>query len=261
MKAKVIYLTFLVGSLAACTPHVQQGRTQPADSIPSTFKVPTDLYGRWLNKTYVDKVKETRSTKEAQDFSDLCLATIEQRGDTTFLSTSWNFHEGGDILALTMTSANKAESDSTDDPYERFVVTLNADSSINIAHGEQDNDYIKFGSGTKYRNYTEIVNEALFSGSYALGDSTLVEFHNDGRLDGIEGYVKYMANEDYIGPGMDYDQMNLTSASGCDSTFGYQFHDDTLDIFRLGCVESDPEDSTYCLDYERKETIYELKKR
>ena len=251
-------LAILTVSLVACTQHVEPGKAQATDSIPSRFKVPTELYGSWLNKTYVDKVKETRSTKEAQDFSDLCLATIEQKGDTTFMTTSWNFHEGGEVIALTMTSANKAEPRSDHSQNSQFVVSLNADNSMHIAYGDQQTDYIKYGPGTKYRNYTEILNEALFSGTYAFGDSTLVEFHNDGSLDGIDGYVSYVVNQDYIDAGMDYDKIYLTSTTGTDSTFGYQFHDDTLDIFRFGCLEYDPQDSTFCDELSRKENLYEL---
>lgn len=264
MKKIFTFVTLLFFLLTACNKNIkkaEQKQQKNADSPYTKFGIPNEFYGHWLNKAYVDKLRETKSTRKSQDVSGLCLVSIEIRGDSTVMATSWNFHEGGDSPILIMTAKDKATSKSKYNWTDPFQVTLNMDNTINIKYDDEDNDYVKFGKETEYSTYKEIINEILFSGNYLLNDSISIEMHNNGEIIGLKEYESYKVIEDYIDAGMDYDQISFTLKNQAESTFGFEIHDKTIEIFRLGCKKFDPQDDTFCNEHTRKETIYKLIKK
>jgi hypothetical protein len=82
-----------------------------------------------------------------------------------------------------------------------------------------------------------VVEELLFAGSYRTREGTTVRFTPEGRVLGLDTVNYYIPFSDYIGPGLDVDEIEMGSDPKNPTTFGFRFQNDTLSIYKLNCLE------------------------
>ncbi len=226
-----------------------------ADALPDMAV--NAFVGAWLNQTYLDKIKETRSAKASQEFSSLCIVDVFEKGGSHYFAATWNFHEGGDVQELVLLSDTKAVSKSANEWGHDYDLVLKPDNTLEVAFGSEKHTYLKFGKGTPYADFPEAILEALFAGTYTLGGGTLT-LNKDGTANGWENVVRYAVNIDYFDAGMQFDKIFLTfKGDKQPKAFGFVFEGDVLELFRLECKTSD---GGLCVEYERGETVYRLSK-
>lgn len=184
------------------------------------------MTGVWVNKAYLDKLLATGSPRTAINaVSEPC---IEFRSDTDkYAHIALNFHEGEDEHIL-----RKGGIYMLGDSGE--IVALSPEE-IRIAHQY----FVKFKHPDPRKYDYNIVEELLFAGDYQLENGGKVNFSGDGRVYGLDSIKYFTPNVDYIGPGLDVDQLWL----GVDSDlykspkYAFKFIKDTLLLYKLNCLE------------------------
>jgi hypothetical protein len=184
------------------------------------------LTGVWVNKTYLDTLLATGSPRAAINAaSEPC---IEFRSDTDkYAHIAFNFHEGDDEQ-ISRKCGNYTVGDSGE------IVAISPEE-IRIAR----HYFVKFKHPDSRRYDYNIVETLLFAGNYQLENGGKVTFSGDGRVDGLDSIKYFTPNVDYIGPGLDVDQLWL----GLDSDiykspkYAFKFKKDTLSLYKLNCLE------------------------
>ena len=78
----------------------------------------------------------------------------------------------------------------------------------------------------------------IFKGTYRLGDRIVVLKEN-GKVQGLDDYTNYVPNIDYIGSGMQVNQIKLENKRNEVEYLGFDFKNDTLNIYKLKCLTVD----------------------
>lgn len=202
-------------------------RRSGGDSLIKTnHDTPISLTGVWVNKAYLETLLATGSPRTAiKAAMEPCIAF---RSDTDkYAHIAFNFHEGEDEQLF-----RKGGKYTLGDSGE--IVTLARDE-IRIAHQY----FVKFNHPDPRKYDYNIVEELLFAGNYQLENGAKVSFSGDGRVYGLDSMRYFTPNVDYIGPGLDVDQLWL----GVDSDvykspkYAFKFINDTLLIYNLNCLE------------------------
>ena len=100
-------------------------------------------------------------------------------------------------------------------------------------------DFIKLKHPNRDNYDYDIVEELLFAGNYRMQNGATVSLSSDGRASGWDTIRYYVPNVDYIGPGLDVDQVELGSNKDKLTPYGFRFDKDTLFIYKLNCLISD----------------------
>lgn len=219
------------------------------------------LYGSWINVAYLESLQKTKSTKAAQGASPLSLVTIRREGGKNLLTTVWNFHEGGSTDTVRMSGPDQGEVISGYKGDKTFDLELRPNGRLVLRQDEERYEFAKFSpQEARFGPQAGIVNQTLFAGTYGLGDKT-VRLLPDGRVTGIDSLLRYEAVVDYIGEEADFDQLYLSFKGGkAPRDYGYEFRRDTLEIFRLQCLEGRAEEVKGCQVYTRGEPAYVLER-
>ncbi|MDO6432764.1 hypothetical protein Q4E93_19310 [Flavitalea sp. BT771] len=184
------------------------------------------LTGVWVNKAYLDTLLATGSPRAA--ISAAREPCIEFRSDTDkYAHIVFNFHEGEDEKIL-----QKGGKYTMGDSGE--IMALSPEE-IRIGHQY----FVRFKHPDREKYDYNIVEELLFAGNYQLENGAKVSFSGDGRVYGLDSMKYFTPNVDYIGPGLDVDQLWLGMDSDVYKSpkYAFKFISDTLLLYKLNCLE------------------------
>ena len=246
MKHCLIYrISGLLFLLTSCSSNMET--KSQANSMPENYKYLDTLVsfsGSWVSENYYNILKNFKSPKLAQEASSSFIVIPHKTLQKTFMV--YNFHEGGELLKVIKRDSEYElweYSDETDSPTKRiFSIEIISDNKIRI----DTTVYEKISNVDSYGNDL-IIEEILFKGVYRSSNGSKIEFTGDGKITGMDDFNSYEPMIDYIDEGMDVDQVYLRKISKksdrieykFSDRFGFKFSGDTLDLFKLNCVEYD----------------------
>ncbi len=202
-----------------------------------------DISGSWVSENYYTSIKNFKSPKVAQDNS-LFIVVPEKTLQKTFMV--YNFHEGGEHMKVIKKDSEYElweYSDETDSLNRRISsIKIISDNKIRI----DTTVFEKVSNVDSYGN-DFILEEILFRGIYRSNNGSKIEFTGDGKITGMDDFNYYEPIIDYFDEGMNVDQVYLGKLTKNLAQIGYKFSDrygfkfsgDTLDLFKLNCVEFD----------------------
>lgn len=148
MKRIVIVIVALI--MIGCEA-VDNEKTITSEEVTVEQPSPPFLYESWINKTYLDKLKETKSTKIAQEYSNMCCFYIDFKKTPINCGAIWNFHEGGGDWVLSMKDETNGVLVPGDSYTDTMEIIFNSDTTIRIISSEFNNIYVRYGEGTNYQ--------------------------------------------------------------------------------------------------------------
>lgn len=207
--------------------------------------------GYWLSEDYYNSIQLSRSPQKAQDgslFIDIPDKTLQQ---TIMI---YNFHEGGTFLKI-LKHGNKYEVwEVQDDSLTQRLNTIDIISTTKIKLGEKT--FVKINP-VKTQNTVQILEEILFKGIYTNRDGKTIVFKPNGQLVGFDNFNYYKPIIDYIGEGMQVDQVGLGSSQNDIKWYGFKFNQDTLELYKLNCLTFDSTEHR-CIDVGYGQLKYKL---
>jgi hypothetical protein len=261
-RMKRILLLLLIASCAfSCVNPAAEQEAANKDSIvlnePSpeatsdfrTLDTSLSFAGLWVNETYIDNIRKTRSPRQSQDVMESCITIPSRTLQVTRMVEG--FHEGAeDVVVVKDRNSYKL--------YDANLNTLQKElgliSPTRLKIGDQ------FFSRISHHDTTltdlGILEELLFSGRYELENGKEVIFTSDGRIQGLDGFERYDPLIDYTtSPLGNFDLVNMGPGKGKD--YGYRFKGDTLQIFGTICA-TPGEDSNFCDSLVQGTMLYKL---
>lgn len=239
MKNLFFFLLLLSALFAACTKPEQQ--EDPNASVTDDFKkldTALSFAGYWLSESYYNDINAHRSPQKSQEGSEDCFVVIPGRTLQPTMMV-WNFHEGSEEIAVVKKGPHYQLYEFRADSVESYQkdITLISPDKIKIG----DKTFVKITPYAKpnEKNNPLILEEILFKGKYQSTDGKEIEFRNDGQVIGLENYRYYQPAIDYIGPGMQINQVSLSAAEDKKQWMAFTFRQDTLLIYDIKCVEFD----------------------
>lgn len=227
---------------------------EAAPEAPADFKTldtALSFAGLWVNETYIDKIRKTKSPRQSQDVMESCITIPSRTLQVTRMVAG--FHEGAaDMVVVKDRDRYKL--------YDADLSTLQKEveliSSSRIRIGDQ------YFSRMSHHDTTltdlGILEELLFSGRYERERGKEVVFTADGRIQGLDSFARYIPTIDYTaGSLVDFDLINMETAKNRETTYGYRFKGDTLLIFRTTCAIWDSE-SNFCDSIAAGPMLYKL---
>jgi hypothetical protein len=238
---RIFSLLLVLGALfTSCSKSEQQQGESNATTATDfkTTSVALPFSGYWLSESYFNDIKTHQSPQKSQEGSEDVFVVIP---DSTLQPTMmvWNFHEGSEEIKVLK----------KDDAYQLYEVVIDSltrplkdikiISPTKIEIGNKA--FVKISPYAKpnEKNNPLILEEILFKGKYSLADGTEVEFKNNGEITGLENYRYYQPAIDYIGPGLQIDQVSLSNTEDKKEWMAFKFRGDTLLIYEIKCVEFD----------------------
>ena len=191
---------------------------------------PLSFSGFWVNEKYVINIKKDKSPRLSQDINESCISIPDSTLEVTNMISG--FHEGS---ADRVVVKNGDRYELYDKEFADPARTIEIISPDKIKIGDQT--FIKLKYPNKKRNDMNILGELLFSGHYKLDNGKAVEFNLDGHVSGLDSLSYYEPTIDYLGSGMDVDQVELGVREKQLHPFGFKFKSDSLFIYNLRCVE------------------------
>jgi hypothetical protein len=233
--------------------------------VATKGELPQSFLGYYINSKYLESLKRTWSTKQSQEVSRLSMVEITRKGQNSFLRAVLNFHEGGDNDTILMASSNQGIVVSSYDNSKVYDLIIKPNGTIVLNEGKDTYELVKF-EPSKAGNEAQasIVNQTLFEGNYMLGNKP-VRFTRDGKIIGIDSLSSYIVNTDYIDAGMAFDKVYFKNKTkkylGYGDEYGFEFRNDTLEVFRLDCLAYRRDDPEFCEDHARGIPAYVLVKK
>lgn len=239
---------FLTGTLLfACTSNNNKQKEIAAENF-KTLDTLVPFAGFWVNEIYVKNIERTKSPKACQNLLESCLTIPARTLQPTSIVS--NFHEGGAGIVVVKKD-------------NQFLFYHNdGDTTIStLAYEIQiiSDKKIKIGKNTFIKTNEKFLEDILFSGAYKDTLGATVQFLKDGHIKGLGSYSVYDPTYDYIGPGMEVDQVDLGQNPKNMDHFGFKFDKDTLFICKLNCLTLDSTDNS-CMEVSMGDLKYKLVK-
>lgn len=190
------------------------------------------LEGLWVNKAYADTLLLTHSPRASQEVGGNTYLYFADSAQP-LVQVGLGFHEGTTWSIIR--SPNKVMLYDSGEGRNMGVVETISPEEFRL--GRQD--FIKLRHPNRNNYDYDIVEELLFAGNYRMRNGTKVSLSSDGRVSGWDTIRYYVPNVDYIGPGLDVDQVELGSNKDNLTSYGFRFDKDTLFIYKLNCLVSD----------------------
>lgn len=247
---KHIYKILFSVLLFSCASHTEKDKQENPETHtveitqPKYVGFPEKHIGFWVNETYYNSLKTTKSTKQTQELGLDDFYRVSE--DQSIMRM--NAHDGGGNNILLMTSENEGEICSPD--------------STEVYSKVSFKDGYMFAENNKYiyttdmdTGFHELINDACISGKYR-NDSNEIVFKANGTILGLDSIVFYELNTDYMDMGMDVDKIYLKYSDDKKSDmYTYSFHSDTLLISEIECVI---EEEGYCVVIDKGKTVLTL---
>jgi hypothetical protein len=225
----------MVVALFACiscnNSHVNTENT----NAPTTAAAPNPFAGWWVDQGYVDTLLKTKSPRASQGDEEL-LYFPKLLHDTCFLAV---FHEGGG--QFTLVAHGK----------DYYIKYDNGDSAlVEIMDQQHIKTRGKIFVSVPGTDETRVSEKFLLKGEYAHGDKTIVLTEN-GEIQGLDSFKYYLVWNDYYGPGLDLDLMDLGRTRDEHIEHAFQIVGDTLLIYATKCIEQHENGDCYAIDYDK----------
>jgi len=236
-----------------------------ADSLIKIFK--PFIQGVWVKSDYVNDLKNTRSPFASKEklggVASLIINLADERTDSTHIGYSLNNHEGSDFVLYfkkgqmeTSLKTGLPDYDIKSNFYELGYSLIGNDTSLVLYHYNKERKIINKIFYTRVAlkaedetdaawGITYITNKLLITGKYlaidTAGTNSSVEFGNDGKVSGFQGYKSFYINTDFAaGPENNVDDIVFDLNTKTHRPYIYNFKDDTLYFY----VEGANADST-----------------
>ncbi|BDS11781.1 hypothetical protein [Aureispira anguillae] len=218
------------------------------------LKTAQKMEGNWVNKTYLDSLKITKSPQRA--YQAVKIHTLTIRKDTLMNNPTQvilSFREGDywmlgrDSVSLFFSHVFDTELQLQTRLLSRKKMQLGKDIFVRY--------FVPSSSTTKE---VQLVQEILFVGVY-YWDGKRVEFSANGKIRGMEelGIKNYNPVINHYNTNQKLDQLWLNQRENYQK-YGFQFNDNTLYIYQLKC----PTNDLYCSEQaELGPLLYELKRK
>ncbi|RDB06674.1 hypothetical protein [Runella aurantiaca] len=238
---RILSLLLVLGVLVTSCSKPEQQQGESAASTTPDFKTTTvalPFSGYWLSESYFNDIKTHQSPQKSQEGSEEVFVVIP---DSTLQPTMmvWNFHEGSEEITVLKKDGAYQLYEVVIDSLTRALKDIKIISPTKIEIGNKA--FVKISPHAKpnEKNNPFILEEILFKGKYSLADGKEVEFKNNGEVTGLENYRYYQPAIDYIGPGLQIDQVSLSSTEDRKEWMAFKFRGDTLRIYQIKCIEFD----------------------
>lgn len=236
---KRLFFCFLLLSVlfAACTKSGQQENSTAAVDF-TKLDTALSFAGYWLSESYYNDIITHKSPQKSQEGSEECFVVIPERTLQPTMMV-WNFHEGSEEISVVKKGSKYQFYEFSADSVGSYQKDITLISFDKIKIG--DKTFVKITPYAKpdEKNNPLILEEILFKGKYRSADGKEVEFRNDGQIVGLGNYRYYQPTMDYIGPGMQIDQVSLSADEDQKQWMAFKFRQDTLLIYNIKCVEFD----------------------
>jgi hypothetical protein len=243
----------------------QFDRTKTALVDLETVDTIIPIAGCWVSENYLNSIKEYKSPKKAQDNSLLIIIPERYNEKTTIM---YDFHDDFDYFTILKNHSKYEIWDTHDNLKSKLEYTIEVISSTKIKIGDSILRKINplrvkdlYHNGLK--DEMLIQEELLFKGIYLTIDGKEVEFKNNGQLCGLDGFYYYKPNNDYYDGGMQVDQLILVKSEKNIEWkdleyFGFKFNRDTLELYKLNCIDFDSAFLNNCAVLEYGKLEYKL---
>jgi hypothetical protein len=255
---KIMYM-FLGLCLVSCSSSdngkkLVSDRSDTTNGVGVDFRlvhVPIPFSGIWVNEKYVVGIKKDKSPRVYQNVAESVIVPDSTLQDIRGTS---GFHEGSEGGLEVVKNGDHFELYDKDSKGRSKKIDIITADKINIG----DESFIKLKHPDEKKYDWNILEELVFSGRYRRVDGSEAEFKLDGRVSGLDSFTHYVPMIDYIGPGMNVDQVELGVREDQMETFGYRFKTDTLFIYALHCLEGYDSASKECGVVEFGDLRYKL---
>lgn len=213
-----------------------------------------DLSGEWVNTKYLNAVRKTKSAKISQD---ACIHSFIRFTNDTALFV-YSLHEGISVK-ISMLKQNSFICNFPENIKTKLYISN--DTLFFYENGTKESFF-------KYDIYANedmlndrLLNKEIFSGEYTIIDSLNKKliFQEDGTVTGFWNYKSFFIQYDYIDAGCNLDILYLRVEPIDRYEYTWQFKNDTLQIYKLDCIEYDSINKL-CLETKKGKLIYRLLK-
>lgn len=239
MKRFSLLILIISTLFAACSNSGQQEDSTVSGSADFK-KLDTTLSfaGYWLSESYFNDINTQKSPQKSQEGSEDCFVVIPDRTLQPTMMV-WNFHEGSEEIAVVKKGPHYQLYEFRTDSLGIYQKDITLISPAKIKIGDKTFVKITPYAKSNEKNSPLILEEILFKGKYQSADGKEVEFRNDGQVSGLAHYRYYQPAIDYIGPGMQINQVSLSTTEGKKEWMAFKFRQDSLFIYDIKCVEFD----------------------
>lgn len=187
------------------------------------------LRGLWVNKAYADTLLLTHSPRASQKVGgETCLYFTDSAEPSVMVPLGW--HEGT-AWSIMRDSAKVILYDSG---VKRNMGVVERISPKEIRLGHEY--FVKLEHSNQNSYDYNVVEDLLFAGDYQTESRSTVSLSPDGLANGWDTIRYFEPYVDYIGPGMDVDQIGLGANKDKLTSYGFKFDKDTLFIYKLKCL-------------------------
>ena len=184
-----------------------------------------DLVGYWVNEAWWEKVKATKSPKQAAvGLNGISGAILLENEGAVIANLSYNWHEGAQYAVRTREGK------------QEFYDPANAATAL-LPLVPLENGTVKFDGQAMVRLATGLdgaktAANAVLGGEYDLNGKKVV-FNPNGTVVGLEGYNYYDIKFDYIDDMVDADQMTLSFDGSEPVVFAFRYEGNHLFIAEI----------------------------
>ncbi|MDQ3109190.1 MAG: hypothetical protein M3R17_04785 [Bacteroidota bacterium] len=250
-----IFLLLAIGLLSSCSSNEPKETTDSVNTGTTDIKKNDTLLpfsGYWVNEEYYNSINKFKSPRKAQDNGEFIFIPERALKPTMMIT---GFHEGGPYLAVVKGADDFQLWEMQDDSLTGKLnnITIVAENKIKIGN----TSFIKINPEADDEQGALVLEEILFKGIYTNAEGEIIEFKNNGEISGLADYQTYKPVIDYIGPGMQVDQVGFSRQGKEPEMFGFKFSNDTLNIYKLNCTTRDAA-SKECAEVEFGKLAYQL---
>ncbi|WP_428657923.1 hypothetical protein [Runella sp.] len=239
MKQLLFFVLILSVLIAACSkPDQKETTTAAASGDFKKLDTALSFAGYWLSESYYNGIITGRSPQKIQEGSEDCFVVIPEKTLKPAMMV-WNFHEGSNEMTVLKNGSAYQLYEKMGDSLTRYLKDIKVISPDKIQIGAKNFVKITPYAKPNEQNNPLILEEILFKGTYRSTDGKEVEFKNNGEVTGLENYRYYQPALDYIGPGLQVDQVSLSATEGKKEWLAFKFRQDSLLIYQIKCVEFD----------------------
>ncbi len=248
IKSVFAILFFSLLLFASCKEGATGGATSAEGQSSGKLLANTDLMGYWVNEAWWEKVKATKSPRQAAvGLNGISGAILLDDKGKILANLSYNWHEGAQYSVRTR------------DGKQEFYDPNNAATAL-LPIISVDHDVAKFDGQTMVRlapslEGAKAVAYAVLGGEYELNGKTVV-FNPKGTVVGLEGYNYFDIKFDYMDDPVGADQMTLSFDGSQPVTYAYKYEGDHLIISEIEDVGGSGE-----FNYKVGKVKYNLKKK
>ncbi len=220
----------------------------PNGSAADPAKFPDNLGGYWVNDTWWQELKNTKSPMKASEKAgDVAAAIFHQDSTKWLVDLSYNWHEGQQLTVRSKDGALQV--------YDPLNATVHQSKLVPKPDGSMLFDATPMVRlGDAYTGFN-VIASTLVGGQYDLGGKAVV-FNPKGTVVGLEDYYRYEILLDYVAEDVHADQIMLSKEGRTPEFYTFKFEGNHLQLYEIDDVGSKDE-----FKYEVGKLKYDLVKK